>query len=244
MSTASALKQKIEKDGFAVTDPVFINSAIVELLQVISSADSNRPTFRKTNDLFAIRQFLKYLPAAADCIFTPGFNTLIDEVMGTGYAVVKSIYFDKPPSSNWFVAFHQDLTISVDKKTDIPGFGPWTVKQTQFAVQPPLHMLEDNITVRIHLDDTTEENGALKIIPGSHRKGIIRPESADLTGSVSCAVAAGGIMFMKPLLLHASGRTTNKRGRRVVHIEFSRQQLPEELQWAEYLVRPQPNSKV
>jgi ectoine hydroxylase-related dioxygenase (phytanoyl-CoA dioxygenase family) len=242
MNNPALLKQKIANNGFAVTGPVFNSKAISDILQVISSADSNKPTFRKTNDLFAIRQFLKDLTAAADCIFTPGFNSLIEAVMGPGYAMVKSIYFDKPPASNWFVAFHQDLTISVDKKAEIPGFGPWMVKQNQFSVQPPLHILEDNFTVRIHLDDTTEDNGALKVIPGSHNKGIIRPETANLANSISCAVPAGGIMLMKPLLLHASGRTTNNRRRRVVHIEFSRQPLPEGLQWAEYLTRPIANS--
>lgn len=93
----------------------------------------------------------------------------------------KSIYFDKPEHSSWFVAWHQDLTISVDKKIDLDGFGPWTSKQDQFAVQPPLAFLENIFTVRIHLDDTDEHNGALRVIPGSHRKGIYRysPDEPD-----------------------------------------------------------------
>jgi ectoine hydroxylase-related dioxygenase (phytanoyl-CoA dioxygenase family) len=243
MNTIAALQQKIAEDGFAITGPVFNNTALDKLLQVITKADKNKPAFRKTNDLFAIRQFLKELPAAANHIFCSKFNSLIEDIAGPGYVVVKSIYFDKPPASNWFVAFHQDLTIAVDKKQEIPGFGPWTLKENQFAVQPPLHLLEDNFTVRIHLDDTTEKNGALKVIPGSHRKGIIRTETANLSGSVTCVVPKGGIMFMKPLLQHASGRTTANKRRRVVHIEFSRQSLPEGLQWAEYFNYAESNSK-
>jgi ectoine hydroxylase-related dioxygenase (phytanoyl-CoA dioxygenase family) len=84
--------------------------------------------------------------------------------------VVKSIYFDKPETSNWYVAYHQDLTISVDKKLELPDFGPWTTKQNQFAVQPPLNILENIYTIRIHLDDTDENNGALKVVPKSHAK--------------------------------------------------------------------------
>jgi ectoine hydroxylase-related dioxygenase (phytanoyl-CoA dioxygenase family) len=134
--------------------------------------------------------------------------------------VVKSIYFDKPEQSNWFVAYHQDLTISVDRKLSLEGFGPWTVKQDQFAVQPPFEVLEKGFTIRIHLDDTDQHNGALNVIPKSHLKGIYRPETIDWTSEkeVSCAVPAGGIMIMKPLLLHSSARTTNGKRRRVIHI--------------------------
>ncbi len=86
--------------------------------------------------------------------------------------MVKSIYFDKPETSNWYVAYHQDLTISVDRKTPLENFGPWTVKHEQFADQPPLDILEHIFTVRIHLDDTDGDNCALKVVPGSHLKKI------------------------------------------------------------------------
>jgi len=152
---------------------------------------------------------------------------------------VKSIYFDKPKGSNWFVAYHQDLTISVDKKIDVPGFGPWSAKPGYFAVQPPLAILERNFTIRIHLDDTDENNGALRVIPGSHLGGIYRATEMDKTivEEDMCRVRAGGIMIMKPMLLHASGKTTNDQKRRVIHIEFSDQQLPQPLTWSEKMDR-------
>lgn len=136
------------------------------------------------------------------------------------------------------MAYHQDLTISVDKKADLPGFGPWTVKQNQFAVQPPLSILENNFTIRIHLDEANEHNGALKVVPGFHLKGIYRPENIDWTveKEETCQVPQGGIMIMKPLLLHGSGRTTNHQKRRVIHIEFSKAALPEPLEWSEKAV--------
>lgn len=229
------IQEKLKRDGFAIVNNIFSHEEVDALLELIAAADTSRVTFRKTNDLFAIRQFLKELPEAIGLIFIPKLKQLIDECFGSGYFVVKSIYFDKPEHSNWFVAYHQDLTISVDKKTPIDGFGPWTNKQDQFAVQPTLAILESNFTIRIHLDDTTAENGALKIIPGSHNKGIYRAETIDRTTEteVVCAVQKGGIMLMKPLLLHASGRSTNNNKRRVVHIEFSKRDLPEPLHWAE-----------
>ena len=176
MNESLFVKEKWLVEGFAVIENIFTDKEIESLVQVISKVDTSRQTFRKTTDLFAIRQFFKEIPGAIDIIFNDKLTTLITELFGDDFFVVKSIYFDKPESSNWFVAYHQDLTISVDKKLNIEGFGPWTMKQNQFSVQPPLPILQDNFTVRIHLDNTTGENGALKVIPRSHLKGIYRPE--------------------------------------------------------------------
>ena len=229
------IKEKFSTDGFAIINAVYTPEEINSIAEVISQVDITRPTFRKTNDLFAIRQFLKEVPETKDLIFNKNLNSIISQLFGDDYFAVKSIYFDKPEQSNWFVAYHQDLTISVDKKMELKGFGPWTVKQNQFAVQPPLDILENNFTIRVHLDDTDENNGALKVVPKSHLKGIYRPENIDwkTETEVFCKVKKGGIMIMRPLLLHASNRTTNNNKRRVIHIEFSNRALPDMLQWAE-----------
>ncbi|HTG56544.1 MAG TPA: phytanoyl-CoA dioxygenase family protein [Niabella sp.] len=226
---------QIVKQGFSVVESVYTKEEVEAVLQIIEKADTSKDTFRQSNDLFAIRQFLKELPDVLPVLLNARLKELIRSVFGENYFIVKSIYFDKPPGSNWYVSYHQDLTISVDQKADMPDFGPWTVKQNQFAVQPPIFILENNFTIRIHLDDTTEENGALKVIPGSHQKGIYRPETIDWATEreVSCAVPKGGIMIMKPLLMHSSGRTTNNKKRRVVHIELSAAELPESLRWSE-----------
>ena len=168
-------------------------------------------------------------------IFNEKLKRIIKDLFGDAYFVVKSIYFDKPEKSNWFVAWHQDLTISVNKRAEIPGYGPWTVKLNQFAVQPPIDILQNNFTIRIHLDDTDEGNGALKVVPGSHLKNICRPENLDWKNIVqtNCNVDAGGVMVMRPLLFHASTRTTTNKKRRVIHIEFGEDVLPNETDWAE-----------
>ncbi|MHC8949588.1 phytanoyl-CoA dioxygenase family protein [Sphingobacterium hungaricum] len=168
-------------------------------------------------------------------MFDNKLNRIIHDVFGKDYFTVKSIYFDKPETSNWYVAYHQDLTISVDRKLELKNYGPWTTKQNQFAVQPPISILENNFTIRIHLDQTDENNGALRVIEGSHLKGVYRPEEIDwsVEKETSCAVNKCGIILMKPLLLHSSARTTNQKKRRVIHIEFSNTELPDGLNWSE-----------
>lgn len=227
--------ESLQEDGFTVIEKVFNEEEVAKIIAVIENADTNKATFRKSEDLFAIRQFLKEVPETKKLVCNDNLNQLIATIFGLDYFVVKSIYFDKPQASNWYVSYHQDLTISVDKKVAIENYGPWTTKQNQFAVQPPIEILENIYTIRIHLDDTNEQNGALKVIPKSHLQKIIRPETIhwESTKETICNVPKGAVMIMKPLLLHSSGRTTNNQKRRVIHIEFSNQTLPNTLQWAE-----------
>ncbi|MEP7374907.1 MAG: phytanoyl-CoA dioxygenase family protein [Chitinophagaceae bacterium] len=238
MTIATKHKQEILEIGFTLINQVYSASEVDSIISIISKADTSKPTFRKSSNLFAIRRFLKEVPETIPFIFTDKLRSIIQQIFGTGFFVIKSIYFDKPGESNWFVAYHQDLTISVREKSEVNGFGPWSVKENQYAVQPPLDILENNFTIRIHLDDTTAGNGALRVIPKSHLKGVFRPENIDWTteAEVACDVLKAGIMIMRPLLLHASSRTTNNQKRRVVHIEFSNKNLPSPLEWSELYV--------
>jgi ectoine hydroxylase-related dioxygenase (phytanoyl-CoA dioxygenase family) len=230
---------KIETDGFTIVNDVYTDHEIEKLISLIENLTENNTenaTFRKSEDLFAIRQFHKEIPETLPFIFTQKLNDIIESTFGKGYFITKSIYFDKPEKSNWFVAYHQDLTISVNKRIEAENFENWTTKQNQFAVQPPISILENNFTIRIHLDKTTKYNGALKVINNSHSKGVLRVENLEKENETICEVEKGGIMIMKPLLFHASNKTTNNERRRVIHIEFSKEQLPSGLEWSEKMV--------
>lgn len=226
----------MEQKGFCIINSIYSSGEIKSIANLIDALNTSKPTFRKSKDLFAIRQFIKELPEIKKLAFNENLQSVINTIAGNDYFIVKSIYFDKPEKSNWFVAYHQDLTISVGKKVETEGFNFWTSKHNQFAVQPPTSVLENIFTIRIHLDDTDEENGALKIIEGSHLKQIYRPETIDwkTEKETFCNIEHGGIMLMKPLLLHGSNRTTNQKRRRVIHIEFSNTALPEGMNWSEY----------
>ncbi|MGZ8538206.1 MAG: phytanoyl-CoA dioxygenase family protein [Flavisolibacter sp.] len=228
-------RNAIIEDGFVIINDFFSDNEIEEILAVIENADSIKSTFRKSNDLFAIRQFLIEVPQTIPLIFSLKLMGLIKNLFGDDFFPVKSIYFDKPGNSNWFVSYHQDLTISVKEKAIVEDFKNWSVKQGQFAVQPPTEILGENFTIRLHLDHTHAENGALRVIPKSHTNGVTRKNSMNLEiqNETICNVEKGGIMIMKPLLLHASSRSANEKRRRVIHIEFSNKQLPEPLIWSE-----------
>ena len=102
-------------------------------------------------------------------------------------------------------------------------------------MQPPVAVLENVVTLRIHLDDCDATNGALRVVPGSHRHGVVAAATiaSHTSQATVCAVPAGGAMLMKPLLLHASNRSTSSRPRRVLHLEFASVELPAGLAWRE-----------
>jgi len=155
-----------------------------------------------------------------------------------GLVPVRSLLFDKTPGENWPVPWHQDLTLAVAERVESEGFGPWSVKDGIPHVQPPVEILFRMVTARLHLDDATEENGALKVAPGSHRLGRIPPEATREVvagGSVTCECRAGDLLLMSPLLLHASGRSQHPAHRRIVHFEFAPPDaLPSALRWHEF----------
>ena len=230
-------KIELEENGYSILTNLYSDNEIERILSCIGNAEQDGGSFLRTKDLFAIRQLLKHVPELIKLIFNHKFIELISALSESDhYFLTKAIYFDKPSASNWFVAYHQDLSISVDKKADVDGYVHWTFKKGQHGVQPPIEILQDTITVRIHLDDTDKDNGALKVIPKSHLNGIVRADSKnwEVAKEQICEVKKGGVMLMKPLMLHASSRTTNDKRRRVVHLEFNKHQLTEPLNWLEY----------
>lgn len=133
--------------------------------------------------------------------------------------------FDKRAERNWSVGVHQDLSVPVARREDIPGWKGWTRKQGAVFVQPPDDLLSCLLAVRVHLDECTADNGPLRVVPGTHRLGRITEENAlqlrDETDETVCVVPAGGALLMRPLLLHSSGKAVSGQPRRVLHFVFA-----------------------
>lgn len=215
----------IEQDGFAIARNVLPANTRAELIAVLGPVEG------------AGRRGLLRESVVAR---TAGSESILDLVrphLPAEPLPVRAIYFDKSPDTNWLVAWHQDVTLAVRAKADVPEFGPWSIKDGVPHVQPPAALLEKMLTVRLHLDDADELNGALRIIPGSHRDGKFSAtniaEIRKRSSEVVCSVLAGDALLMRPLLLHASGRSESPRHRRVLHIEYAGFSLPDGLEWHE-----------
>lgn len=223
---------ELRKQGYSIVDNFYSDEEVNRMSNILSAASEEGSSFMRNKDLFAIRQVLKEIPELQEVLFNEQLRSLLPE----GYFLTKSIYFDKPGKSNWFVSLHQDISISVDERYDVAGYTNWTFKRGQHGVIPPKEVLENSITIRVHLDDTDDKNGALSVIPQSHVLGIKRIEELEEKGTITCAVKRGGVMLMRPLTFHSSKKSIEDRSRRVIHLEFSNQELKKPLHWLEKLV--------
>jgi len=220
----------LDKNGFEIIEGVYSQKEIEDILKLLST--------KNLEDQFGVREFLVKHPDIREKVFTKKLIEIIQTISSNCDKSIKSIYFNKPPTTNWIVNWHQDLTINLANRKEIKDYKNWRVKEERTVVQPDLKFLEQIFTIRIHLDDCKIDNGALRIIKGSHRKGIIQISDwmVDKPGTeIICEVNKGGILIMKPLTLHASLRTENQKNRRVIHIEFTEKELPEGLEWKELI---------
>jgi ectoine hydroxylase-related dioxygenase (phytanoyl-CoA dioxygenase family) len=143
--------------------------------------------------------------------------------------------FDKCEGANWAVHWHQDRTIAVKARIDVPRFGPWTTKAGVVHVEPPFEIVASMVTVRAHLDDCDEQNAPLVIAPGSHKIGRVPEpqirETIARLGQAVCPAAAGDAWLYATSILHASERARRPHRRRVLHVDFAACDLPAGLEW-------------
>ena len=224
--------KKIKYNGFCVVHYAFSRK---EINKIKSTVHGYFGAAGRDENTYAIRNLLQEIPQLKSMILNSNMLKILKGIRSDLF-IVKAVYFDKTPDSNWYVTWHQDIVINVKEKIEMDGFTGWTKKQDGYGVCPPEEYLKEIITVRIHLDDTDETNGALKVIPGSHQKRLSDEDIKLITqNSIPhvCEVKAGSVQFMSPLLLHASSKSTSQRHRRVIHLELSFKELPGGLEWAE-----------
>jgi ectoine hydroxylase-related dioxygenase (phytanoyl-CoA dioxygenase family) len=213
--------QSVEENGFAIF-PHCLAEEIVEHL-----------CLHLGNTKHAQRNLL-HVPIVRELAVSEAVKQLVAALLGKECFAVRGILFNKTPDSNWKVVWHQDRTIAVRERKDAVHFGPWSVKAGVPHVQPPAPVMARMLAIRLHLDESHESNGPLRVIPGSHKAGSL--SSAEIATwrerpSVICTVSRGGAILMRPLLVHASSSSAKPESRRVIHLEFAADALPNGLEW-------------
>ena len=192
-------------------------------------------------EVAALRALFSHCRESTRLRRTPGLSELVRPATEIarpyrpGAEPVLARWFDKSPDGNWSLGWHQDRTIAVQARRDVPGFGQWTVKSGIPHAVPPFEFIRDMLTVRVHLDDVGERNAPLHVAPGSHRLGALPepeiPAAVDRLGTRVCLAAAGDLWLYAAPLLHASDRSTAPARRRVLQLGYSSDRLPGGLVW-------------
>lgn len=149
---------------------------------------------------------------------------------------VRLIAFDKTEENNWALPWHQDRVIAVKQKGALPGFVNWSKKGVHWHCEAPVSILSRMVFARLHLDPGTNDNGAMEVAVGSHRKGYIKAGNATAMAenlpTEICLAERGDILILKMLTLHRSQASHDGAPRRAIRIDYAAEPLPSPLEWA------------
>ena len=211
----------IREQGFAIIPNVLGRTHVDALLAELSRTELPRSKA-------GIRHALG-LPEVARIASTAPLLRIAKEALGSDAFPFRATLFDKSPTANWLVVWHQDTALPLRERRETPGWGPWSIKDGVNYAHAPATALSQVLALRVHLDDSTAENGPLRVLARTHTLGVLTDEALyDLSAriaSVDCLVLSGGVLAMKPLIVHASSKSQSEIPRRVLHIEYARTQL-------------------
>ena len=203
--------------GYSITDAVLSN---VECDAIVAALDLG--THRRGR---AGSRNLMSTPVIAALASDARLLGLATAVLGKPSVPYRATLFAKSGRANWLVAWHQDTALPLSSRFDSFDWGPWSTKAGVIHARAPAAALSRVVALRVHLDASTSDNGPLRVVPGSHLAGVL--SDVEILGvtrqadPIDCLVGRGGVLAMRPLLVHASSRAKLDLPRRVLHIEYA-----------------------
>ena len=219
---------RFAQDGAESVRAALTGAELARLADALAPVDTGAPGARLSDELAPVADLL-----APD----GGISRVASRFGDRPMHAVRATLFDKRADGNWALGLHQDRTIAVRERRDVPGFGPWTVKAGRPHVEPPFAVISALVTLRVHLDPVDADNAPLLVLPGSHRLGRL-PERAiealDPADAVPCHAEAGDFWAYRTAIVHGSAPVRGPpRTRRVLQFDYASDALPGGLRWAE-----------
>jgi ectoine hydroxylase-related dioxygenase (phytanoyl-CoA dioxygenase family) len=210
-------KDALEEQGFAVVPQVLSTRELIPIL--VSLADLEPPPGRA-----GIRHVLSH-PTVKVVAHTPALLEMAQAVLGSAAFPFRATLFDRIPESSRLLNWHQDTALPLQEKIETPGWESWSQKEGVIYAKASPNVLEQVLALRLHLDDCTEQNGPLRVLPGTHGVGVLSDleieRCATYQEPFECLVPRGGLVAMRPLVIHASSKSRSQAPRRVLHLEYA-----------------------
>ena len=214
--------ERLDRDGFVLV-PGALGMADVERLRaLIDSSAVEGPGLRTLLREPWCRELARRLTERSE----------IGGLLAAGVVPWQATLFEKSIDKNWLVPLHRDLSVPVARRVDHPALKGWSEKDGLWFVQPPEDFLRRMTAVRVHLDPCGELDGALRVVPGSHRSPspaadrLPEPGAAEVAAAIGVNAAAGDALVLSPLLLHASSKGAGPGRRRVLHLLYGPRLAP------------------
>ncbi|PQO27724.1 phytanoyl-CoA dioxygenase family protein [Blastopirellula marina] len=229
--------ETLARQGYLMLPSVFSadeTQRIGQRLMDDLTAHSGPAVLKSRERIYGSRNLLAASPWLCDLAHSPVLDELLRATLGENVGLVRGLFFDKPPDRSWSLPWHRDRTIAVkDNTLPTTSFKNPTLKAGIAHFEAPDQLLANMLTLRIHLDAMTAENGPLAVIPGSHLL-----DTAQEKHPIVLSAAAGDVLAMRPLLSHSSSMSQagTAAHRRIVHLEFAADMaLPDGIQWHDFL---------
>jgi len=221
--------QEPENTGFTTISRVLGENEVNRLLEVLGCQQSGRSR--------AGERHLLGKSAIRSLAHDPRLLEISSSLLGHRAFPFRATLFDKSGDRNWLVVWHQDTALPIRQRREVPGWGPWSTKAGVAYAHAPTHALAEIVALRVHLDESSAMNGPLRVLPGTHRLGVLSDNDVQALSRqiapVECLVGHGGIVAMRPLLIHSSSKSASGAPLRIIHIEYaSRFELGNDLELA------------
>jgi ectoine hydroxylase-related dioxygenase (phytanoyl-CoA dioxygenase family) len=210
-------RDALEENGFAVLPSAFSRAFADRVLEEIArlSPERSRAGVRHALGLGPVAELARH----------PILSEIARGVLGADAFPYRATLFEKSRDANWLVVWHQDTALPFRSRLEVGGWGPWSVKRQVHYAHAPAAALAAVLALRVHLDDSTLNNGPLRVLPRTHTLGVLSDDEIhELSSRISpadCIVSKGGVVAMRPLLVHASSKSRSQVPRRVLHIEYA-----------------------
>ncbi|MFY7874614.1 MAG: phytanoyl-CoA dioxygenase family protein [Pirellula sp.] len=231
----------LERDGFCMLRQSVKRDVVQRLLSVFAEVfeDPSESVRARSSygHVYAARNLIDSIPDVSTVWQADPILAFLQNVLGEDFGLVRALFFDKPPERSWSLPWHKDTSIAVkDNSGKSQSFSRPTIKAGVPHVIASDEILHQMLTLRIHLDEVTDENGPLRVIPGSHVSSDSNGVGLDHASTIYAAV--GDVLAMRPLISHASSASLEGtfRHRRILHLEFAAMEsLPEGFQWHDFV---------
>jgi ectoine hydroxylase-related dioxygenase (phytanoyl-CoA dioxygenase family) len=208
-------QEAIARQGFFVFAPMFSREELDRLGQAFFGTKRSRAGVRHALGIEGVAEIAK----------DPRLMEIVRPALGSSAVPFHATLFEKTPDANWLVVWHQDTALPLERRNERAGWGPWSIKEGVTYAHAPATALSNVLALRLHLDHSTETNGPLRVLPGTHSLGVLTDDAihelSHQIAPVDCLAGAGGIVAMRPLIVHASSKSLNDAPRRVLHIEYA-----------------------
>lgn len=241
MTNVMAVTSGLDADGFYrikdAVDSAMINVLLAACENAFAIDDGSERARSSRGHVYAARNLLDAVPIVKTFWRTGILRETLQRALGDHFGLVRVLFFDKPPDRSWALPWHKDTAIAVKNNSlASASLTRPTIKAGVPHVVACDELLARMLTLRVHLDEVTDENGPLRVVPGSHVSSS--SEGVGANSAVTVYANVGDVLVMRPLLSHCSGASLpgTTRHRRILHLEFSADEiLADGYEWNDFV---------